>query len=575
MSLGVYDEFSGIGGTSHGWSLIPGVRISAGANHMKDAIESFALHHPDAQVFQEDITKLSVDRMPYAEIFVASPACPAWTTANGVRREFDRANAEQPALFDLARPLTAKEVRRREEYKRSRLLMREIPRYLRAMAERGKPVLAGMVENVIQVRLWHEWDAWLGEIRKLGYQVRVIAFNSMHAQPVRARRAPQSRNRAFVAYWHVSLGRTPDWDKWLRPAAWCPTCERQVSAIQVWKKPGRDMGSYGTQYIYQCPTIGCRGTQVHPEVLPALAAIDPTLPGIRIGDRGQHGLDPLEDATLARIRAGIDRFWTPLMVPVEGRDGKQAAPAQLPLRTQTCRNETGYALPPFLAPAGGTWRTHPHPGTAPMPARTTRECDGIAAWPFITPLRGGGDRERARPATDPLSTVTASGNHHGLALPPLITRQNTARDHGSYLSTPATEPVRTVTAQGNQSVAIPPGHEQMLLVPYYGTATTARPAAEPVGTLPTRDRYGLAHPDTPGRIDLDDVRFRMLEPHEIAAAMAFDPHYATAASSKRAKVRLFGNAVTPPVAELIGSALVEAITGDDLPRHLDPETRQA
>nr|BFE71748.1 hypothetical protein GCM10020092_050490 [Actinoplanes digitatis] len=403
---------------------------------MEDAIESFALHHPDAQVFQEDITKLPVDKMPYAEIFVASPACPAWTTANGVRREFDRANAEQPALFDLARPLTAAQVKRQEDYRRSRLLMREIPRYLAAMAERGHPVLAGMVENVIQVRLWHEWDAWLGEIRKLGYDTRVIAFNSMHAQPVRARRAPQSRNRAFVGYWHRSLGRTPDWDKWLRPAAWCPSCDRQVLAVQVWKKPGRDMGSYGTQYIYQCPQASCRGREVHPEVLPALAAIDPTLPGIRIGDRQQHGLDPLEEATLGRIRAGIRRYWMPLLVPVEGRDGKQAAPADLPLRTQTCRNETGYAVPPFLVPAGGTWRTRPHAGTEPMPARTTRECDGVAALPFITPMRGGGDRERARPITDPLSAVTASGNHHGLALPPLITRQNTARDDAAYLSTP-------------------------------------------------------------------------------------------------------------------------------------------
>lgn len=33
----------------------------------------------------------------------------------------------------------------------------------------------------------------------------------------------------------------------------------------------------------------------------------------------------------------------------------------------------------------------------------------------------------------------------------------------------------------------------------------------------------------------------------------------------RDKVRLYGNAVTPPVAELIVSALVEAITGEEIP----------
>ncbi|KUL40765.1 DNA cytosine methyltransferase [Actinoplanes awajinensis] len=571
--LRVFDEFSGCGGTSYGWSLVPGVEIYAGANHMRDAMESFALGFPNAHLFQEDVTKLPVDRMPYAEIFVASPACPAWTTASGVRREFDRANAEQPALFDLNQPLTPKQQQRREDYRRSRLLMREVPRYLRAMAERGTPVLAGMVENVVQVRQWHEWDAWLGELHKLGYETRLIAFNSMHAQPVRARRAPQSRNRAYVGYWHTSLGRRPDWDKWLRPAAWCPSCEQQVTAIQVWRKPGRDMGSYGTQYVYQCPRICCRGREVFPDVLPALAAIDLDIQGVRIGDRGAHGLKPLEAATLDRIRAGSLRYWAPLMVPVEGRDGKTAIPAGWPLRTQTCRNETGYALPPFLAPAGGTWRDAPSSGLQPMPARTTRECDGVATLPFITPLRGGGDQGNARPVTDPLSTVTASGNHHGLAaLPPLITRQNTG--HPRSRSTPATEPARTVTASGQQSVVFPP-HEQMLLVPYYGTARTARPATEPIGALPTRDRYGLALSEldeAATAIDLDDVLFRMLEPHELAAAMAFHPGHRTAARSKRAQVRLYGNAVTPPVAELIGSALVECITGVDLDRHISPAT---
>jgi DNA (cytosine-5)-methyltransferase 1 len=46
--------------------------------------------------------------------------------------------------------------------------------------------------------------------------------------------------------------------------------------------------------------------------------------------------------------------------------------------------------------------------------------------------------------------------------------------------------------------------------------------------------------------------------------MAFDPDYRVLARAKRDKVRLYGNAVTPPVAEIIGSALVEAITGEPL-----------
>lgn len=570
----LYDEFAGVGGTSHGASYVPGVEVYAAANHDKHAVDSHSLNFPGAQHFQADITKLPVDKMPYAEIFSASPACPAWTTANGVRREFDRANAEAQTLFQLAEDDPDPKLKKRlEEYKRSRLLMKEVPRYLRAMQERGKPVLAGMMENVIQCRLWHEWDDWFAEIVKLGYEIRIIAFNSMHAEPVRSLRAPQSRDRLYLAYWHRSLGRRPDFDKWLRPHAWCPSCNERVQAVQVFKKPGNDMGRYGAQYVYQCPRLSCRGREVRPETLPALAAIDPTIPGVRIGDRAQRKLPLLADATLDRIRAGVRRYWAPLMVPVEGRPGKQAAAASEPLRTQTCRNETGYAVPPFLAPAGGTWRDAPSSGLDPMPTRTTRECDGVATLPlppFITPLRGGGDKENARSVSDPLTTVTASGNHHGLALPPIVMRHNTPRGQAGQMCSPATEPVRTITTAGHQSLAF----ASQLLVPYYGSSKSALPATEPVGALPTHDRYGLATPDVDAiaeGFDLDDVLFRMLEPHEIARAMAFDPSYQTSVNDKRTKVKLFGNAVTAPVAEVIMSALVECITGEELPREASLE----
>jgi DNA (cytosine-5)-methyltransferase 1 len=59
------------------------------------------------------------------------------------------------------------------------------------------------------------------------------------------------------------------------------------------------------------------------------------------------------------------------------------------------------------------------------------------------------------------------------------------------------------------------------------------------------------------------VLFRMLEPHEIAAAMAFLPGYIVL-GSKRERVRQLGNAVTPPVAEILISALVEAITNEPI-----------
>jgi DNA (cytosine-5)-methyltransferase 1 len=47
--------------------------------------------------------------------------------------------------------------------------------------------------------------------------------------------------------------------------------------------------------------------------------------------------------------------------------------------------------------------------------------------------------------------------------------------------------------------------------------------------------------------------------------MAFHPGYRVV-GTKRQRVRQYGNAVTPNVAELLVSALVETITGEDLDR---------
>ncbi|MEV6360332.1 DNA cytosine methyltransferase [Nocardia asteroides] len=148
--------------------------------------------------------------------------------------------------------------------------------------------------------------------------------------------------------------------------------------------------------------------------------------------------------------------------------------------------------------------------------------------PFIAEMRGGSSDARA--VTDPLATVTASGNHHGVVTPP--------------------------TGMSTQLW-------NSMLLPYYGTGT-ARPVTDPIGALSTRDRFALV--DTITEQDIDDVRFRMLEPEEIQSAMAFRSDYIVL-GNKRQRVRQLGNAVTPPAAEILISALVEAITGDELDRY--------
>jgi len=438
-----------------------------------------------------------------------------------------------------------------KEEKESRALMEEVPLYLRGVQERGGLVKAGVVENVIDVRDWAEWDRWRAEFHKLGYHTRLIALNSMHADPRSVDRAPQSRDRLYLAYWHRSLGRTPNWDKWLRPRARCMACDEVVAAEQVFRKPGQDMGRYRQAYDYRCPRKHCRAI-VEPKTLPAAAAIDWTIKGTPIGSRPKSKDCPegLAPATMARIRAGVAKFW-PQPGGVDEYDGQgalfddhgEAAPAG--------------GAPPLLVPTGGTWRTGVSRVDVPMPTRTTTEgdaltvppllipCEGrdgkramrldeplrtqttrsetaIAYAPFVVPMRGGGDKEKARDIRQPLHTVTAGGNHHGLVTPPL-------------------------------------------LVPYYGNGQ-ARTTNEPIGALPTRDRYALLEN---GEYDVSKILFRMLQPSEIGRAMAFAANYRVL-GTKREQVKQYGNAVTPPAAEVLLCALVECITGEDIDRYADP-----
>ena len=523
-ALSVMDWFCGAGGSSQGMHSVPNLRVERAANHWERAIESHEANFPDASHYRGDIRQAPVWAWPVTDIFWASPECTNWSIAKGKQRDFDK--AMQGDLLELYAEIEASKFRNvgadedPEEptsEEESRALMEEVPLYLRGVIERGGLVKAGVVENVVDVRQWDEWDRWIGELHKMGYRTRLIALNSMHANPRSVHAAPQSRDRLYVAYWHESLGRTPDWDKWLRPKAWCPVCDETVQAVQVFKNPGRDMGRYRQHYVYRCPRTSCRSQVVEPEALPALAAIDWSIPGQRIGDRAR----PLAAKTLARIRAGLEKFSQPVMVPAGGTWRDAASPMWEPMPTRTTRENDALAVPPLMIPVEG--RDGKEAGSAHLPLRTqtARNETGLAWLPFIAELRGGGSV--ARPVTDALATVTASGNHHGLVAPA--------------------------------------GVQEHLLIPYYGNGT-ARSVRQPIGALTTRDRYALVK----GDVDIDDVLFRMLEPHEIGRAMSFADEYIVL-GSKREKVRQYGNAVTPNAAEILVCALVEAITGEELERH--------
>lgn len=514
MSLTVTDLFCGAGGSSSGAIQVPGVQIRMAANHWTLAVETHNTNHPAADHDCADISQVDPRRYPATDILWASPECTNHSQAKGKRRA-DR----QPDLFGEVLPDEAAE--------RSRATMWDVCRFVEAMKVRGRPYRGFVVENVVDVRNWMFFDAWTMALRAAGYCLHFVYLNSMFAQGA-GRPAPQSRDRWYCVG-HQAGNRCPDLARWTCPPAWCPSCDRKVRGVQSWKVPSRPWGRYRQQYRYVCPTPRC-GAEVFPGVLPAAVAIDWALAGERIGGRAR----PLAPKTVARIEAGLRRY-ARMLVPAGGTWNDAAASVEEPFRTRTTRENDA-----LVVPVEGREGLSARPAMDPARTQTARLQDAL-----VVPLR---NNNTAKPVGAPLDTVAAAGNHHALVM-----RNMTARGDQGQMSYPVTEPMRTVLAEQRQSLI----RWDHMLVPYYGTGT-ARPVAEPHGTVTTVDRNALVGVD----IAVDDCTFRMLEPHEIQAAMAFDTGYVVL-GNKRERVRQLGNAVTPPAARDLIAALAESITGTE------------
>jgi DNA (cytosine-5)-methyltransferase 1 len=572
MTLTLTDLFCGAGGSSSGAVQVPGVTVRIAANHWDLAVAVHNLNHPDTDHSTADLHKEDPRFFPRTDLLWASPECTKWSQANGKALP-----AIEEGLFED--PLSD------EAAQRSRLLMFDVLKF----AEHHRYQVM-IVENVVDVATQPKyrlaWQVWRQDLMKLGYRFRVVSLNSMHAQAFGAP-APQSRDRIYVVCW-LDGTPAPDLEQILRPRAYCSRCAEMVESRQAWK-PGKTVGRYRQTYVY---VHAACGTVVEPGYLPAAAAIDWTVPGERIGDR-------LKPKTRARIAAGIARYWGPfhleangnqydaadpnhprygdpdgyyrawaaddvlrtlhtteskaLAVPVEGRDGKEAHPMRVPLRTQTTRLETAVVTP------------------------------------FVAELRGGGSD--ARTVLEPAATFCASGNHHGLVTPSGGSWNDDAR--------PTSQALRTLTTRDAYA----------LVSPYFGTAEYAKPVAEPMGTLTTVDRYALVHRNntggaemttpvteylrtlttaghqsliqagprgsrpkvTPGDLKqaeamVPECLFRMFSPSEVAAGMAFPTDYAWnvldakgKTPSKRDLVKMAGNAVTPPAARDLIAAVAASL----------------
>lgn len=502
-ALTMTDMFCGAGGSSTGATSLPGITVKTALNHWDKALESHNANHPDTIHVQADIKETDPRYIGHSDILWASPECTNHSVAKGRKRITNQADLFGDTLPD-------------EAADRSRATMWDVPRFAEVHKYR-----AIITENVVDAAKWIMFDAWLMAMTSLGYNHRIQYLNSMHAQHG-GLPAPQSRDRMYVLFW-LKGNKAPDIEKYFRPKAYCSSCDEVVDAMQVFKK-AEQWGRYRAQYAYRCPKASCLNQIVEPGWLPASHAIDWTLRGERIGDRAR----PLAPKTLARIRAGLAKY-----------------------------GEQRLAI------------------------------DSVRGSQILTPV----DREA-------FATQTTSYTR-GL-LTPLLMRNNTG---GAEMSTPVAETMRTLTTAGHQSLLVPVEgrdgkqaqsvHDAMrtqttrnetgLIMSYYGNGQL-KSVKQPIDTLSTVDRFamittlrgtnapkdvgqpldtfaanGLHHGLAEWKVpEVADCEFRMLEPHEIKAGMAFPKDYIML-GNKREQVKMAGNAVTPPAARDLVACMAETL----------------
>ncbi len=227
--------------------------------------------------------------------------------------------------------------------------------------------------------------------------------------------------------------------------------------------------------------------------IPARDIIDWSVPGTSIFDRKR----PLAPATLRRIEDGIRRYW-----------GEWAAPFLVILRGTSSTRSIDLPAPAVTAGGGHL---------------------GIVE-PFIVQSEHG---IRNNKIENPMPTVTCSSRGFGLVEPFILHQMTPGRPRK------VDEPLPTVTAASGHALVQP------FLVKYYGNSRSGS-ILEPIDTVTCKERFGLVDSDP---VNLD-IRFRMLLPHELAAAQGFPRDYVFT-GNKTEQVRQIGNAVCPQIAEAL------------------------
>jgi DNA (cytosine-5)-methyltransferase 1 len=577
----IADLFCGAGGTSAGAAEAAealGYKVELTAvNHWPVAIDTHTANHPGARHLCTGIDAIN-PRELFAEgeldLLWASPECTHHSIARGGKPINDQSRSTAWCVTRWAEALLPPHI-----------LIENVPEFATwgQLDAKGRP-LKSKKGSIFQ--------SWLNVFRSLGYRVDYRLFCAAdYGDPTTRTRLfiECVRGRRKIVWPDATHSKAPDL---LTQRRWTPAreiidWELPAQSIFERKKPlspktmariEAGLRKFGLK-DFIVPQFGERPGQAPrthdaEQPLPAVtshgagALVQPYIVAWDNQSAGPGGgVTPIDEpisTVVTKARHGVaEPFLVELRGTAPGQIPGTARSLDAPCGTITAGGIHHGLVEPFIISAGGT-ECPARPVSQPVGTVLTRDHRALVE-PFLVKTANGesraGEETRAKSLGDPLPTLMTSGD---LALiePHLLPQQQ-----GGALR-PVSQPTPTVSTAGAIALVEP------FLVSFYGNGQ-AHDISEPSPTVTCKDRFGLVRPvvEIAGNRYLLDIRFRMLQPHELALAQGFPKGYKFT-GTKTDQVKQIGNAVPRRLARaLVGavlsqnsdvSALVDAEEGKEV-----------
>lgn len=543
------DLFCGAGGTSTGLAeackeLKVGVELIA-VNHWTIAVETHKKNHPWATHYCEAIERIDPRKVVPSgrlKLLVASPECTNHARARGGRPMNDQSRAQCWHILKWAQELYIENI-----------LIENVEEFrdYGPLGADGRPMKSKKGET---------FQAFVKGLESLDYRVEHRVLNSADFGDA------TTRKRLFML------------------------CRRPAHRKIIWPLPSHTR-------------IPEAGDLFQSDLKPWVAAkkiIDWSIEGESIFNRKR----PLKKATLERIAAGLRKFCGAAAEPfllilrqhmdamsidgplpsicangnhvalcepqqdafiLQQQSGGAPRSVNKPTPTIVAKGAQSLVEPkPFLIPfynerKGQKPRTHDVNEPVPsIPATGSGKFALIQPGPYIgqpeafivTP--GGANMPNGRPVTEPMPTVMAKDRFAVVEPKAFVMSMEHGKSTGKNGKNgkrvySMNGPMPTITSADAWAMAKP------CIIKYNGTGK-ANSVDEPLDTVTSKDRFGLMIPGV-GVVGLD-IRFRMLRPHELAAAMGFPKSYEFMGTREQ-QVRQIGNAVACYTAKALCKALLE------------------